>query len=123
MATLTERLLERLTPAFDALEPGADPVLRSSDRADFQVNGVMGLAKRLGRPPREVAEELVGMLDLSGLADAPEIAGPGFLNLTVTNDALISQLDAMGAHEALGIPAAAAPEVIVVDYSAPNVAK
>ena len=123
MATLTERLRERLTPAFDALEPGADPVLRSSDRADFQVNGVMGLAKRLGRPPREVAEELVGMLDLSGLADAPEIAGPGFLNLTVTNDALISQLDAMGAHEALGIPAAAAPEVIVVDYSAPNVAK
>ena len=62
METLADRLLSRLTPAFDALEPGADPTLRESDRADFQVNGAMALAKRLGRNPREVAEEIVASI-------------------------------------------------------------
>jgi arginyl-tRNA synthetase len=121
--TLAERILDRLMPAFDALELGADPVLRKSDRADYQVNGVMGLAKRLGRPPREVAEEIVGAADLAGLVDSIEIAGPGFINLTISDQALVAQLSAMGDDEALGVPAAEPAEVIVIDYSAPNVAK
>ena len=123
MPTLTQRLLERLTPAFDALEPGADPVLRGSDRADYQVNGVMPLAKRLGRNPREVAEDIVAGIDVGGLVAAVEIAGPGFLNITLTDEALLEQLDAMASDEVLGIPAATTEEVCVVDYSAPNVAK
>jgi arginyl-tRNA synthetase len=123
MATLTQRLLDRLTPAFDALEQGADPVLRASDRADFQVNGAMALAKRLGRNPRDVAEEILATADLSGLADKVEIAGPGFINVTVSDEALIEQLVQMGDDENLGIPSAATSEIVVVDYSAPNVAK
>ena len=123
MHTLTQRLLERLTPAFDRLEPGADPVLRGSDRADYQVNGVMPLAKRLGRNPREVADEIVAGIDTEGLIAELEVAGPGFINVILTTEALIDQLDAMASDEALGVPAADAPEVCVVDYSAPNVAK
>ena len=123
MATLAEKLFDRLRPGFDRLEQGADPVLRRSDHADFQVNGVMGLAKRLGRPPRDVAQEIIDHVDFQGLVDSVEIAGPGFLNLTVSDEALISQLEEMGADEALGVSSAETPQVVVVDYSAPNVAK
>ncbi len=49
-------VLRRLQAAFDAIEPGADPVLRASDRADFQANGVLALAKRVGRSPRSAAQ-------------------------------------------------------------------
>jgi arginyl-tRNA synthetase len=123
VATLAEKLFDRLRPGFDRLEQGADPVLRRSDHADFQVNGVMGLAKRLGRPPRDVAQEIIDHVDFQGLVDSVEIAGPGFLNLTVSDEALISQLEEMGADEALGVSSAETPQVVVVDYSAPNVAK
>ena len=75
METLADRQLSRLTPAFDALEPGADPTLRESDRADFQVNGAMALAKRLGRNPREVAEEIVASIERDDLIAALEVAG------------------------------------------------
>jgi arginyl-tRNA synthetase len=123
MPPLTHRLLAALQPAFDSLEPGADPVLRESDRADYQVNGAMSLGKRLGRAPREVAEEIVAHAELGGLVSSIEIAGPGFINLELSEGALVDQLDEMGSSETLGIPAAADACVTVVDYSAPNVAK
>ena len=123
MATLQALLHQRLTTAFDTLELGADPVLRRSDRADFQVNGVMGLAKRLGKKPVDVAQEILEVVDFGELVDDVEIAGPGFLNITVSESALIDQLNAMGADETLGVPAVTRSETVVVDYSAPNVAK
>lgn len=83
----------------------------------------MALAKRLGRPPREVAEELVASLDLTGLVDEIDVAGPGFLNLTVADTALVAQLQEMGDDQHLGVPPAGSPLVVAVDYSAPNVAK
>ena len=123
METLAARVLARLTPAFDDLELGADPTLRESDRADFQVNGVMALAKRLGRNPREVAAELVERVETDGLIQELEIAGPGFINVTVADGALVEQLTAMGDDEVLGIALPSHPHRVVVDYSAPNVAK
>jgi arginyl-tRNA synthetase len=116
-----ETLQTRLQRAFDALEVGADPVLRVSERSDYQANGVMALAKRLGRPPREVAEEIVRGLDVEGVARV-EVAGPGFLNLTLTTVFLNEQLGALVPDERLGI-ARATPRRAVIDYSAPNVAK
>ena len=68
VSDLSLALRERLQPAFDAVEPGADPVVRPSDRGDYQANGVMAIAKRLGRPPRELAEQVVASADLVGLA-------------------------------------------------------
>jgi arginyl-tRNA synthetase len=116
-----ETLQMRLQHAFDALEIGADPVLRVSDRSDYQANGVMALAKRLGRPPREVAEEIVRGLDVDRVASV-EVAGPGFLNVTLAAEFLDGQLRALVPDERLGI-ARATPRRAVIDYSAPNVAK
>jgi len=112
----------RLAEAFGALQAGADPVLRRSEHGDYQANGVMALAKRLGRPPREVAAEIVEHLDLTGLAEV-QIAGPGFLNLTLTPTLVASQLRAMAGDPRLGVEEVGTPSTVVVDYSAPNVAK
>jgi arginyl-tRNA synthetase len=122
MTTTFQTLQARLQRAFDELEPGADPVLRTSDRTDYQSNGVMSLAKRLGRPPRDVALEIVGHLDLDGVASV-EVAGPGFLNLTLHPSFIEAQLVGLLGDERLGIVTATAPKTVVIDYSAPNVAK
>jgi arginyl-tRNA synthetase len=122
MTSTYDTLSSRLQGAFDALEAGADPVLRTSDRSDYQANGVMALAKRLGRSPRDVAEEIVGRADLAGLATV-EIAGPGFLNLTLSAEFLGRQLTTLRADDRLGIEAVMVSKTVVIDYSAPNVAK
>ena len=115
-------LLARLQGAFDQIALASDPALRHSDRGDYQANGVMGLAKQLGRPPREVAEELVGRLEIADVASVA-IAGPGFLNLTLSASFLESQLRALLGDPRLGVANAAHPQTVVIDYSAPNVAK
>jgi arginyl-tRNA synthetase len=114
-------LLDRLTSAFDAIAPGADPVLRPSDRSDYQANGVMALAKSQGVNPRDMAERVVGHLDLEGIADVV-VAGPGFLNLTLSAPFLDAQLRALLDDERLGV-GRLEERVAVIDYSAPNVAK
>ena len=116
-------LAERLQAAFDTVELGADPVIRASDRADYQANGALALGKRLGRNPREVAEEVVGAAELSDLCDVVEVSGPGFVNLTFSAEFVSRQLAAVAADERLGVERAERPDVVVVDYSAPNVAK
>ena len=122
MTSTYDTLSSRLQGAFDTLEAGADPVLRTSDRSDYQANGVMALAKRLGRSPRDVAEEIVDHAELSGIATV-EIAGPGFLNLTLSPEFLGKQLTTLRADDRLGIEAATTTKTVVIDYSAPNVAK
>jgi arginyl-tRNA synthetase len=116
-------LLERLQAGFDAVVPGADPVLRASDRADFQANGALALSKVVGRPPRVVAEEVVAAAVLDDLCARVEISGPGFINLTLADAFVADQVAAMGADDRLGVPVAPDPQTIVIDYSSPNVAK
>ena len=79
-------LADRLQAAFDAVSPGADPVLRPSDRADFQANGALPLGKELSRPPREVAEQVVAAADLEGVCSLVEVSGPGFINLRLSDE-------------------------------------
>ena len=122
MAATYDTLQQRFVSAFDAVAPGADPVLRPSERVDYQVNGVMAVAKVLGRPPRDVAQEIISHLDLNGIAEV-EIAGPGFINITLTTDFLSHQLLEVVDDERAGIPTVDQPRTIVIDYSAPNVAK
>ena len=122
MSSTYETLNAALQRAFDTLAPGADPVLRLSEHADYQANGVMGLAKSLGRAPREVAADLVGALELGGLASV-EVAGPGFLNLTLAPGLIDAKLRELLGDERLGVARSPHPKRIVVDYSAPNVAK
>jgi arginyl-tRNA synthetase len=123
MPGLSDRLLARLQEAFDHFEAGADPVLRPSSRADFQVNGVLPLARRLGRAPRELAAEIVAVADLDQLCETVEIAGPGFLNLVVAQQAILGELRAVASDDRLGVAWVAEAEIVVIDYSGPNVAK
>ncbi|AXK44272.1 arginine--tRNA ligase [Brachybacterium saurashtrense] len=121
---LTERFQTAFAAAFGPEYADADPIIRPSQFADFQCNAAMGLAKRLGRAPREIAAQIVEAVDLSDLAEAPEIAGPGFLNIHLRTDwiaARTAEIAAPGA--ALGVPAPERAETVVLDYSAPNVAK
>ncbi|MGC1418916.1 MAG: arginine--tRNA ligase [Acidimicrobiales bacterium] len=122
MTSTYELVRSRLQSAFDTIIPGADPVLRPSERCDYQANGVMALAKQVGRPPREVAKEIVEACDLEGVARV-EVAGPGFLNLTLSPQLLDSQLRTLLDDDRLGRERSAAPKRVVIDYSAPNVAK
>lgn len=122
MTSTYDLLNARLQVGFDSVAVGADPVLRTSERSDYQANGVMALAKQVGRPPREVAEEVLKASDLEGVA-AVEIAGPGFLNLTLSPELLNDQLRALLGDERLGRVTNARIKTVVIDYSAPNVAK
>ena len=126
MADPLVTLAARLQPAFDAVagRTGVDPVVRPSDRADAQANGALALAKELGRPPREVAEAVLAeALKLPDLRASLEVAGPGFLNIVVNDDFLADEIAAVSADERLGVRSASPTRRVVVDYSAPNVAK
>src|SRR3984957_14707851 len=116
-------LLQRLQAAFDTISPGADPVLRPSDRADFQANGALPLAKVVGRPPRQVAEEVVAAASLADICAEVEVSGPGFINLTLSDVFVAEQVAALSSDERLGVELVARPETVVIDYSSPNVAK
>src|SRR6478752_6316486 len=127
MADPLATIADLLAPAFGALDPDGpapDAVVRPSDRADAQANGALPLAKRLGRPPRDVAGDVLAAAAsaLDGVA-AVEIAGPGFLNLTFDDAFLARAVADVAADDRLGVPATTSPLRIVIDYSAPNVAK
>ncbi len=116
-------LLQRLQAAFDTVLPGADPVLRASDRADFQANGALPLAKVVGRPPRQVAEDVVAAASLDDICAEVEVSGPGFINLTLSDAFIADRVAALSSDPRLGVEPVAHPETVVIDYSAPNVAK
>ena len=131
-----QRLLdERVTRAMrDAFPEAADLpaiVVPSQDPrfGDYQANGAMALAKRLKRKPREVAEAVLAHLDISDLAEKPEIRGPGFINMRLRPEWVAQEIGSVNRIEPgqpedrLGVPHAEKPETVVVDYSAPNLAK
>ncbi|MEZ5206319.1 MAG: arginine--tRNA ligase [Acidimicrobiales bacterium] len=118
-------LRQRFAEALERIDPslaGADPVIRPSQHADFQVNSAMALGKRLGRNPRELADQLLAEVELAGIASQLEVAGPGFINVTL-DDAYLAGCLADLRDPRRGVPAAEPAERVVIDYSAPNVAK
>ncbi len=90
---------------------------------DFQCNGAMAAAKAAGRPPREIAAEIAEIVGRAPEVAAVDVAGPGFINLTVADHHLGSEVDALTRDERLGVPPTDRPETVVVDYGGPNVAK
>uniref|UniRef100_UPI0036DBFD05 arginine--tRNA ligase n=1 Tax=Photorhabdus sp. RM322S TaxID=3342825 RepID=UPI0036DBFD05 len=89
---------------------------------DYQANGVMAAAKKVGMPPRQLAEKVVSLLDLQGIASKVEIAGPGFINIFLDKTWITANIETALKDEKLGVTPVE-PQTIVVDYSAPNVAK
>lgn len=114
-----------LAPIFAALNDGepADPTVRPSDRADAQINGALPLAKRVGSNPRELAQQIVDSGALGGIASELEVAGPGFINVTFADAFLEAQLAEVATDDRLGVAPAVDTKRVVIDYSAPNVAK
>ncbi len=90
---------------------------------DYQSNAAMALAKRIGRPSREVAELLAENLQVSDLCEKPTVAGPGFINMRLRAEWLQRRLGEIHGAPRLGVPQATEPRRVVIDYSAPNVAK
>ena len=146
MPNVAHILDDKVTAAMRAAYPDVTDapaiVMPSSDPrfGDYQANGAMGLAKRLKAKPRDVAQAIVAKLDISDLCDPPEIAGPGFINLRLKAEWLSRQIGLINVtfSPAQGPEAAAeaagtstvwvssrrrGPETVVVDYSAPNLAK
>jgi len=113
-----------LAPAFEAVagQP-VDPAVRRSQHADFQSDAALALRRRLGGNPRDIAARVVERAELDDLCSKVEISGPGFINLTLSNEAIGRLLAEAAADERLGVPEAERPEVVTVDYSAPNAAK
>jgi len=125
MADPVLTVAELLRPTFTHIAGGADsdPVVRRSDRADAQVNGSLALAKVLGKTPREVAQMVLDAANLSDVCSATEIAGPGFINITFASEFLAREIAAAAADSRLGVRNAPTSKKVVIDYSAPNVAK
>ena len=123
LVTLAARFSTALEKAFGAEHAAADPVLRRGQHADYQADVALGLARKLKVPPRQVAEQIVANLDLAGLASKVEVAGPGFVNVTLDADYLARTAQAAAADPRLGVGRAEKLDVVVIDYSSPNVAK
>ncbi|TGN80990.1 arginine--tRNA ligase [Streptomyces bauhiniae] len=128
VTSLSDSVQQHLASALSAALPeaaGADPLLRRSDRADYQANGILALAKKAKANPRELATQVVaGIVTGEVIADV-EVSGPGFLNITVADKAITENLAARYADDTgrLGVPYAAHPGTTVIDYAQPNVAK
>ncbi|WP_351234519.1 arginine--tRNA ligase [Streptomyces sp. NPDC002133] len=124
--SLASTVQQRLADALSAALPeagSADPLLRRSDRADFQANGILALAKRLKGNPRELAAKVVDAIPADDVLKEIEVSGPGFLNITITDEAIVRTLAARAADDRLGVAYATGAGTTVIDYAQPNVAK
>jgi len=127
MPGLTRLLSERARAAIStALDTDAEPDVRECADArfgDYQINGVLPLAKVLRDNPRKLAQRVVEALDIADLCQAPEIAGPGFINLRLKKEWIAAEVGRRATDDRLGVDRAENPKTIVVDFSSPNVAK
>lgn len=121
-AELSSRVLDAVVAAFGSDFAGTDPVIRPSQFADFQANAALPLAKQLKVPPREVAARIVAALDAGDLVADIGISGPGFVNITLDDQWIGAQAQALLADPRVGVPVQPQQRV-PIDYSAPNVAK
>jgi arginyl-tRNA synthetase len=120
---LAQRVSAALGAAFGPEYEAADPVIRPSSFADYQSNAALPLAKKLGRAPRDIAADIIRHLDLDGVAEPPEVSGPGFINLRLLPGWIAAEATSELLHPRLGVEPADQAKLVVVDYSGPNVAK
>jgi arginyl-tRNA synthetase len=127
MASLMKDLSAAASAAFEAmgLEARWGDVRRSDkpELADFQCNGAMGAAKKAGKIPRDVAAEVAAALKEHEIVLSAEVAGPGFINIRVSDEALAARAEAVRGEKMAGAEGASDPQVTVIDFGGPNVAK
>jgi len=119
-------LPETASMAINQLDPQLAPASRP-EFGDLQANGALALAKPLQQKPRAIAEAIVAQLQqdpaFTALCLPPQIAGPGFINLTLRPERLAAEVQARLGDPRLGVPEVATPETVIVDFSSPNIAK
>lgn len=122
---LRNRFEVALAPLTDDVAPLLDMIRSSQDPkfGDFQANCAMPLAKKAGKAPRDLAAEIVAGLDIADLCEAPEIAGPGFINLKLKDEWIAARTSSIAGDDRLGVAPVENPKHVVVDFSSPNVAK
>ncbi|GAA4150458.1 arginine--tRNA ligase [Actinomadura keratinilytica] len=120
---LASRVRDALAAVLGPSYADADPVIRPSQFADLQANAALALAKKAGRKPRELADEIVAHLDTGDVIAKVEVSGPGFINLTLSDTWIAEQTGRVLADERLAVPPVDAPQKVIVEYSSPNVAK
>ncbi|WP_448216108.1 arginine--tRNA ligase [Endozoicomonas sp. 2B-B] len=121
---LEDRVIKALIAA--GAPEDTPPMVRQSARAnfgDYQCNAVMAAAKKMGLKPRDLAQKVEENLDLEGIAEKTEIAGPGFINIYLKPEWLAARLQEAVKDDRSGVASVDSPETVIVDYSAPNVAK
>ena len=127
MASLINELSAAASAAFEAmgLEARWGGVRRSDkpEFADFQCNGAMGAAKSAGRNPREIAGEIAAALKEHSMILSAEVAGPGFINIRVSDEAMSQRAEFIRTDDMAGAEPAPDPKVTVIDFGGPNVAK
>ncbi|WP_155055364.1 arginine--tRNA ligase [Streptomyces blattellae] len=126
VTSITANVNAQLSDALTAALPGTvgDALLRRSDRADFQANGILALAKKAKANPRELAAQVVSRITTGDVIKDIEVSGPGFLNVTITDKAITGNLAQRYADpDRLGVPRKDGAGVTVIDYAQPNVAK
>jgi arginyl-tRNA synthetase len=129
MKTLIDILEKKVSAAMAAASaqencPAIIKPCADTKFGDYQANGVMGLAKKLKTNPRKLAEQVVAALEIADLCEAPEIAGPGFINLRLKPEYVSERvMDIAQDPERLGIKRVESPQTVIVDFSSPNVAK
>src|SRR5262249_23807969 len=102
-----------------------DPALHRSQHADYQADLALALGRKMKKNPRDVAAAIAAQLPADDVIAAVAVSGPGFLNITLRADYLSAQVERMraDARGRLRVSPAAHTETVVIDYSAPNVAK
>ena len=125
LQTLKARFEAALTPLCDDVTPLLEMIRPAQDAkfGDFQANCAMPLAKKAGRPPRDLAADIIAALDVSDLCESPEVAGPGFINLKLRDNWIAQRVNEIAGDDRLGVPPTETPRHVVVDFSSPNVAK
>jgi arginyl-tRNA synthetase len=133
MQTITAQLTTLFKTAIrQALDLDADPLVSPAQNpkfGDYQANAAMGLAKTVSEQtgqkanPRQIAERIIAKLELGEMAEEVSIAGPGFINVKLSPTWLAGQMKELLSDTRAGVAPAAAPQRVVVDYSAPNIAK
>lgn len=123
---LKDKFTQALTTAFGEDVVGVDPMIVPASNpkfGDYQSNVSLSLSKKLGQSPRMIAEKIIQYVDVTGICQTPTIAGPGFINLTLEPAYLELQLSDIQIDPHLGVQPAKTSQRVIVDFSAPNIAK
>ncbi|NEO99254.1 MAG: arginine--tRNA ligase [Symploca sp. SIO2E9] len=123
---LKSKFTQALTSAFGSDLAGIDPMVVPASNpkfGDYQSNVALALSKQLGQPPRAIAQTLLQHLDVGGICQAPSIAGPGFINLSLEPTYLETRLRNILTNPRLGVEPVKIAKRVIVDFSSPNIAK